>query len=130
MNPGRLEVAFAVDRARGAGEISTDGEPSTARQRRIRRTQLAGALFVALAFVLLQLGMAKAASASTGVPCPQTGLETLATDHSTYAPGSIVHVNGAGYAAGCDVIVQVTRPDGSILTGDGSNTPGSDTVTT
>ncbi|MGH2922329.1 MAG: hypothetical protein ACRDKU_09710, partial [Gaiellaceae bacterium] len=70
------------------------------------------------------------AQAATGTPCMQTGAETVATDQAAYAPGSLVHMTGAGYAVGCDVVVKVTRPDGSVVTGDGSNTPGSDTVST
>ena len=35
-----------------------------------------------------------------------------------------------GNGDGCDVVVKVTRPDGSVVSGDGSFAPGSDTVTT
>src|SRR5438874_3872885 len=94
------------------------------------RTRLVGALLVALAFVAVQLAMAQPGSASTGVPCPQTGNELVATDSPRYDPGSLVHVTGMGYAPGCDVVVKVTRPDGSVVTGDGTFAPGSDTVTT
>jgi large repetitive protein len=92
--------------------------------------RLAVALLVALTFVAVQLAMAQPGSASTGVPCPQTGNEIVATDQAAYAPGDLVHVSGMGYAADCDVTVKVTRPDGSVVTGDGSSTPGSDSVTT
>ncbi len=94
------------------------------------RTRLVGALLVALAFVAVQLAMAQPGSASTGVPCPQTGNETVSTDRSAYAPGSLVHVSGTGYSIGCDVVVKVTRPDGAVVVGDGSQSLGSDTVTT
>ncbi|MEK6275737.1 MAG: hypothetical protein AABM30_10405, partial [Actinomycetota bacterium] len=86
-------------------------------------------LLIALAFIL-QAAFAQNASAVTGVPCPQTGIETVATDAHAYDPGSLVHMTGSGYAAVCDVVVKVTRPDGSVVTGDGTFTPGSDTVTT
>ncbi|HEY6151528.1 MAG TPA: hypothetical protein VIW19_13485, partial [Gaiellaceae bacterium] len=57
-------------------------------------------------------------------------METVMTDRAAYAPGSLVHMSGSGYASDCDVVVKVTRPDGLVVTGDGSQTPGSDTVTT
>ena len=62
--------------------------------------------------------------------CVQTGVETVATDKGDYSPEEVVHVTGAGYAASCAVVVRVTRPDGSVVVGDGSFAPGSDTVTT
>jgi hypothetical protein len=91
--------------------------------------RLVPALLVALAFVL-QAAFAQPASAETGVLCSQTGIETIASDQPEYAPGSTVHITGTGYAPGCDVVVKVTRPDGSVVKGDGSFEPGSDTVTT
>src|SRR6266487_2232355 len=94
------------------------------------RTRLVGALLVALTFVSVQLAIAQPGSASTGVPCPQTGMETVSTDRGAYAPGSLVHVSGNGYSLGCGVVVKVTRPDGAVVVGDGSQTPGTDTVTT
>src|SRR5690242_268305 len=92
--------------------------------------RLAVALLAALALFAFQLVRAQTSSAATGVACPQTGNELVSTDRSAYAPGSLVHVSGMGYLSGCDVVVKITRPDGSVVTGDGTNTPGSDTVTT
>src|SRR6266516_6777800 len=92
--------------------------------------RLALALLAALALFAFQLAHAESSSAATGVPCPQTGNELVATDQRAYNPGELVHVTGMGYAPGCDVVVKVTRPDGSVVTGDGSFAPGSDTVTT
>ena len=58
VNPGpRLEVAFAVDPAHDAGEISTDGEPATARSR--LRIQLLVALLATLTVAVLQLALAQ-----------------------------------------------------------------------
>src|SRR5205085_1584082 len=91
--------------------------------------RIAGALVLALA-VLLSLAFAQAGRADTGVRCAPTGNEVVATDDTAYSPGSLVHVTGMGYSPGCDIVVKVTRPDGSVITGDGSNTAGSDTVTT
>src|SRR5207253_8045648 len=68
--------------------------------------------------------------AGPGNFCLQTGLETVQTDKPDYRPEETVHITGTGYQPLCDVTVRVTRPDGSIITGDGSGTPGSDTVTT
>jgi hypothetical protein len=62
--------------------------------------------------------------------CAPTGNETIATDKADYAPEETVHMTGAGYSASCDVIVKVTRPNGSVVVGDGSFQPGSDTATT
>src|SRR4051794_24282650 len=92
--------------------------------------RLAITLLAALSLFAFQLAHAQSSSAATGVPCPQTGNELVATDRAAYAPGSLVHVTGMGYAPSCDVVVKVTRPDGSVVSGDGSFAPGSDTVTT
>ena len=92
--------------------------------------RLAIALLAALALFAFQLVRAQTSSAATGVACPQTGNELVSTDRAAYAPGSLVHVSGMGYFPGCDVVVKVTRPDGSVVSGDGSFAPGSDTVTT
>ena len=92
--------------------------------------RLVVALLAALSLFAFQLTHAQSSSAATGVPCPQTGNEAVATDESAYSPGSLVHVTGMGYAPNCDVVVKVTRPDGSVVSGDGTFTPGSDTVTT
>ena len=70
------------------------------------------ALFVAVALGLaLQGALAQSASAETGVPCLQTGMETVATDAPDYPPGSTVYITGTGYAPGCDATVQISRPD-------------------
>src|SRR5947208_17169956 len=120
METGTIEAADPH-----ADTFAADGKGT-----RKTRTRLVGALLVALAFVAVQLAMAQPGSASTGVPCPQTGNELVATDAPSYSPGSLVHMTGMGYAPGCDVVVKVTRPDGSVVTGDGSFAAGSDTVTT
>src|ERR1043166_1201358 len=94
-----------------------------------KRKVAVATLIASIAFVL-QLALASPGSAATGDPCPQTGMETVMTDRAAYAPGSLVHMSGTGYASDCDVVVKVTRPDGLVVTGDGSGTLGSDTVTT
>src|SRR2546421_4713843 len=113
----------------GGADLTTDGA-ATRHFCAGMTGRLAVALFAALALFAFQLAHAQSSSAATGVPCPQTGNEAVATDESAYSPGSLVHVTGIGYAPNCDVVVKVTRPDGSVVSGDGTFTPGSDTVTT
>jgi Domain of unknown function (DUF5979) len=62
--------------------------------------------------------------------CTRLGTETIATDQPDYPPGATVHMTGAGYAPSCLVRVEVTRPDGSVVKGDGSFAPGVDEVLT
>ncbi|MDQ3933482.1 MAG: chitobiase/beta-hexosaminidase C-terminal domain-containing protein [Actinomycetota bacterium] len=73
---------------------------------------------------------AGASAAPPAAACAATGDETVATDKPRYPEGDLVEVSGDGYAPGCEVIVRVVRPDGSIVTGDGTETVGSDLVTT
>src|SRR2546421_1197130 len=113
----------------GGADLTTDGAATRHFCAGMTR-RLAVALLAALALFAFQLAQAQSSSAATGVPCPQTGNELVSTDAPSYTPGSLVHVSGMGYAPGCDVVVKVTRPDGSVVSGDGTFTPGSDTVTT
>ncbi|HEX5945853.1 MAG TPA: DUF5979 domain-containing protein [Acidimicrobiales bacterium] len=62
--------------------------------------------------------------------CDAQGGETVATDKADYPPGETVHMAGGGYAPDCTVRIEVTRPDGSIVKGDGTFEPGVDAVTT
>ena len=114
----------------GAGDPSarTDAAADPATHKTVKL--VAGMFLAALALFAFQLVRAQTSSAATGVACPQTGNELVATDQSNYSPGDLVHITGMGYSSSCDVVVKVTRPDGSVVTGDGSNTPGSDTITT
>ena len=70
------------------------------------------------------------AAVPSGEPCAATGGESVRTNKSDYVPEETVEITGEGYGARCDVAARVTRPDGSIVIGDGSFQPGSDTVTT
>ena len=99
--------------SRDDGEASAnDASTKTNTKRRPRGLKFVPALFVVVALGLaLQGAFAQTASAETGVPCPQTGMETVATDAPDYPPGSTVHVTGTGYSPGCDAIVQISRPD-------------------
>src|SRR5918992_3731445 len=91
----------------------------------------ARAFIVAAALALLLPALPAPAAASPADPaCAPTGAETVTTDKPRYPTEALVQVSGAGYAPGCDVIVRVVRPDGSVVTGDGSETIGSDVVAT
>ena len=100
---------------------------ATAKQvrNRGRFSLLVGALVATVLFAAVAY-----ADSDPALTCAQTGAETVATDKGDYAPEEIVHITGVGYAVSCNVVVRVTRPDGSIVVGDGSFTPGSDTATT
>jgi Domain of unknown function (DUF5979) len=71
-----------------------------------------------------------AVKASGPTSCGRRGTESIATDEADYAPGETVHMTGRGYAPSCLVKVKVIRPDGSVVKGDGSFTPGVDQVRT
>jgi len=62
--------------------------------------------------------------------CAPSGGETVATDKADYPPESTVLVSGSGYGPGCRLRVEITRPDGSIVRGDGTFSPGVDEVVT
>src|SRR5262245_13113391 len=53
---------------------------------------------------------------------------TLTTDQLDYAPDQTVHVSGSGFDANTAYAIPIRRPDGSIVHGDGTFTPGWDTV--
>jgi uncharacterized repeat protein (TIGR01451 family) len=77
---------------------------------------------VVVAMAPLQLAFAGATYAGTA--------PKLTTDLADYSPEMTVQVSGTGLAAGTALALPVLRPDGSIVKGDGSFTPGWDTVTT
>ena len=51
--------------------------------------------------------------------CTVTGDYSVCTDQADYTPSSIVHIAGSGFSPG-NLLVKVTRADGSVVTGDGS----------
>ena len=79
-------------------------------------------LLFALVALVLALGIATGAQAGA-VP-------TVGTDKVDYSPGETVIITGSGFDTNIELMVRVTRPDNSVITGDGSGSPGSDTVTT
>src|SRR3990170_2979729 len=59
-----------------------------------------------------------------------TGNEMVFTDEPRYMKGDTALIYGVGFDPYWVVKVEVERPDGSIVKGDGTETPGSDRVTT
>jgi len=45
------------------------------------------------------------------------------TDKEDYTPGETVRIHGSGFASNARLTIRVTRPDGSVVTGDGSFAP-------
>ncbi len=83
---------------------------------------MAAALIAVLSVAILQ-GLGGASSTFAAGPCAPSGTEAISTDKADYAPEETVTMRGTGFAADCDLMVRVTRPDGSIVTGDGSFGP-------
>ena len=67
-------------------------------------------------------------SAPTASTTFEEAIPQVSTDQPYYAPDSTVTITGAKFTANASYDVVVVRPDGSIVTGDGSFTPGWDTV--
>ena len=59
-----------------------------------------------------------------------TGNEVIFTDEPNYLKGETAQIFGTGFEPFTSILIKVTRPDASVVTGDGTETPGSDTVTT
>lgn len=59
-----------------------------------------------------------------------TGYEYIWTDEPQYLKGDTARIFGTGFSPYTPILIKVTRPDGSIVTGDGTETPGSDTIVT
>lgn len=102
--------------------MKTKGIDNTKRkERQFRRLLCSFGLLALIAGLALVLALPAVA---------QTAPPSVWTDKEDYAPGETVMISGSGFPANTDLVVRVTRPDGSVITGDGSGTPGSDTVTT
>ena len=89
---------------------------------------LLSAIAAVLLFVVVRGRWTQKADAT--IFCPAIGTETVQTDTAHTYPFQTVVISGTGYVPLCGVTVQVTRPDGSIVVGDGTGTPGSDIVST
>jgi len=55
--------------------------------------------------------------------CTATGDYTVCTDKEDYASGETVPISGSGFTPGANLTIKITRPDGSVVTGDGSFAP-------
>jgi hypothetical protein len=95
--------------------------PQTANPRGLRRFRRPVATLVVGVLAAAIVAIPGIANAST---------PTLSTDQSVYYPGQTVHFSGSGLSASTTYALPVLRPDGSIVTGDGSGTPGWDQATT
>ena len=87
----------------------------------LKKLTIALALTVLLVFAALKTAGDNTSFAATS--CTATGVESITTDKNDYAPEETVTIAGVGFAGDCDVTVRVTRPDGSIVTGDGTFGP-------
>lgn len=59
-----------------------------------------------------------------------TGFELMEPGQPEYMQGDIAYIYGTGFEPNHQVVVQVIRVDNSIVTGNGTETPGSDIITT
>jgi len=60
---------------------------------------------------------------SVGVVVAAQATPSIWTDKPDYTPGETVHIEGSGFAPGEPLRIKVIRPDGSVVTGDGSFEP-------
>ncbi|MBI5192611.1 MAG: DUF4215 domain-containing protein [Nitrospirae bacterium] len=86
-----------------------------------RRLLRLGIFFV---FLLLSLFV------SSQVVLSATGNEFIWTDEPNYLKGDTAHIYGVGFTPYTPVLIKITRPDSSVVTGNGTETPGSDTIIT
>src|SRR3989304_7099125 len=86
-----------------------------ARTRALLRASSASLVAAALIVILLLISGASAAP-------------TVTTDKADYFSGDTATISGSGFTASTELAVVVVRPDNSIVKGDGSFTPGCDTV--
>ncbi len=86
-----------------------------------------------LAFVIIFLLTTVAIPLEAACPCADScGIDPAVTGHTDprvwtdkadYAPGETVRIGGDGFDPAADLRMRVTRPDGSVVTGDGSFEP-------
>jgi len=94
--------------------------PQTANPRGLRRFRRPVATLVVGVLAAAIVAIPALARASTA---------TLSTDKADYSPDQTVHFSGSGFGASTTYAFPVLRPDGSIVHGDGTFTPGWDLVT-
>ena len=115
----------------GSALADTARVRSCAGAARMRRVAPLTRFLLAVVAALALLSSVTGTAAATEAPiCAPTGNEDVVTSEPRYPQGGVAEINGSGYAADCVVSVRVTWPDGSVQTGDGSGTAGSDWVQT
>ena len=87
----------------------------------MRRTLLV--LMVLLAGVGLAVAVCGWLPVVAGPIVAAQGGPAISTDKAVYAPGETVHISGSGFGPGASLTIRVTRPDGSVVSGDGSLAP-------
>jgi hypothetical protein len=95
--------------------------------RKLIRTAAGSAAGLARVTALMTVAAVMVAFVIGGVASASAA--TLSTDQGDYTPESTVQIQGAALRPGT-YAVPVLRPDGSIVKGDGTFTPGWDEVTT
>src|SRR5687767_4839053 len=80
------------------------------------RTAVGGFIFLPILLLLVAAALALSgpARANSGVQCAATGMESVSTPRDHYQAGEVAAISGGGFAAGCDVQVDVQRPDGVV----------------
>ena len=78
-------------------------------------------LIFALTFSILSLASIPVSAA--------TGNEQIAPDQPEYMQGDTAFIFGSGFEPNHQIVIQVIRVDNSIVTGNGTETPGSDIIT-
>ena len=79
--------------------------------------------------LILALCLTSVISMAAFTSTPAYAAPLIETDQPEYMMGETVYVFGSGFTPNQQVIVQVIRVDNSIVTGNGTETPGSDIIT-
>ena len=66
----------------------------------------------------------------TNTSYSESGVPNISTDKIDYHPEEVVIVEGVGLLPNTEYLIKITRPDGTVVVGDGSFDLGSDTITT
>ena len=125
--PRLWQLTLASDRKTAAAIMSPARRADTSE--RHRKMPVGRTLFKPFAF---RLGLAMAAllcvaGVVLGVRYLAQAAPFITTDKDDYLSNEIVTITGGGFAPDTDYAVPVIRPDGTIVKGDGTLTPGWDT---
>ena len=121
---------------RNAISLAKIGSSSLRRLRRwaylIGRRVAAGALAFILAWsmIVTPFFSVLAPASAEDLPTVTTHNSVTGEPQSDFSPEETVLIRGVALPANTEIDVKVTRPDGSMVTGNGTWTPGYDTVTT